>query len=88
MAMNGADIAQLRDLAKKFNTDADTLNTLITALQSATQSSNGYWTGGKANNFRSEWSSLKPTFDKFVQTLKDASSAANTNADNIDRATN
>jgi WXG100 family type VII secretion target len=88
MSMNGADIERLRTLAKKFNTEAGHLETLINHLQTATRDSEGYWKGGKANNFRSEWEQLKPTFDRFVKTLHDAHDAANTNADNIDRATN
>ncbi|MGP3985940.1 WXG100 family type VII secretion target [Streptomyces sp. 3N207] len=86
--MNGADLQQLRDLAGKFDGDATTLQGLITSLQSACNNSGGYWKGGKADQFRTEWEGLKPTFDRFVQTLQDAGSAARTNADNIDQATN
>lgn len=87
MSIHGADIQQLRDLSSKFNTEAGHLSTLIGHLQSATSSSESYWKGPAADRFRNEWSQLKPTFDKFVQTLHDAQKSANTNADNVEAAT-
>lgn len=87
MAIQGADLAQLRDLATKFDSDAAELEALVARLQSATGASGEYWKGGRADSFRSDWEGLKPTFDKFVQTLRDAGQAARTNADNIERAT-
>ncbi|WP_037910612.1 WXG100 family type VII secretion target [Actinacidiphila yeochonensis] len=87
MSIHGADITQLRDLSNKFKTEAGNLGTLIGHLQSATSSSDSYWKGPAADRFRNEWSQLKPTFDKFVQTLHDAQKSANTNADNIEAAT-
>ncbi|WP_416979296.1 WXG100 family type VII secretion target [Streptomyces sp. T028] len=85
--MSGADIPLLRELAGKFDTQAGQLQDLISVLQAATTGSTDYWKGGKADQFRSEWDSLKPTFDKFVQTLTDAGQATKINADNIERAT-
>jgi len=87
MSIHGADIQQLRDLAKKFDTEAGQLSGLIGRLQSATGSSDGYWKGPAADRFRNEWTNLKPTFDKFVETLNQASKAASTNADNVEAAT-
>ena len=87
MSIHGADIQQLRDLSGKFKTEAGHLSTLIGHLQSATSSSESYWKGPAADRFRNEWTQLKPTFDKFVQTLHDAEKSANTNADNIEAAT-
>ncbi|WP_405581140.1 WXG100 family type VII secretion target [Streptomyces sp. NBC_01190] len=87
MAIQGADIQQLRDLSNKFKSEAGNLSTLIGHLQSATSSSDGYWKGPAADRFRSEWSQLKPTFDKFVQTLHDAEKSASTSADNVEAAT-
>jgi WXG100 family type VII secretion target len=87
MAIHGADIQQLRDLAGKFKTEAGNLDTLISHLQGATTSSDGYWKGPAAERFRNEWSQLKPTFDKFVSTLHEAERSANTNADNVEAAT-
>jgi WXG100 family type VII secretion target len=85
--MQGADIEQLRALAGKFKSEAGNLATLIGHLQSATRSSDSYWKGPNADRFRSEWSQLKPTFDKFVQTLHDANKSAGDNATNIQNAT-
>jgi len=87
MSIHGADIQQLRDLSNKFNTQAGHLSTLISGLQTATHSSESYWKGPAADRFRNEWSQLKPTFDKFVTTLQDASKSAKTNADNVEAAT-
>ncbi|WP_326691621.1 MULTISPECIES: WXG100 family type VII secretion target [unclassified Streptomyces] len=88
MTMNGADLARLRELATKFDGDATQLQGVITSLQTACTDSGGYWTGNKADSFRTEWEGLKPTFDRFVETLQEAGRAARTNADNIDQVTN
>jgi WXG100 family type VII secretion target len=87
MSIHGADITQLRDLSTKFYTEAGNLSTLIGHLHSATSSSESYWKGPAADRFRNEWSQLKPTFDKFVQTLHEAQKSAKKNSDNIDAAT-
>ncbi|MER5545797.1 WXG100 family type VII secretion target [Streptomyces sp. NPDC002589] len=83
----GADLKQLRDMAKLFSRKAHDLQALIKALDSSTTDSHSYWKGPKADRFRDDWHNVKPTFDKWVETLNDASKSANTNADNIERAT-
>jgi WXG100 family type VII secretion target len=83
----GADLGRLRDLSKLFSRKATDLQALIKALESATTESTGYWKGPKADRFRDDWHDVKPTFDKWVDTLNDASKSANTSADNIERAT-
>ncbi|MDT9701473.1 WXG100 family type VII secretion target [Streptomyces sp. P17] len=83
----GADLTRLRDLSKLFGRKANDLQALIKALESATSESSGYWKGPKADRFRDDWRDVKPTFDKWVDTLNDASKSANTSADNIERAT-
>ncbi|MEU6380039.1 WXG100 family type VII secretion target [Streptomyces sp. TLI_55] len=83
----GADLARLRDLSKLFGRKATDLQALIKALESATTESTSYWKGPKADRFRDDWHDVKPTFDKWVDTLNDASKSANTSADNIERAT-
>ena len=87
MALSGADLSRLLELSNKFGKDHDTLNTLITALDGATSGSTDYWTGKFANDFRSEWASLKPSLTKFVNLLHDAQKAAKTHHDNIAAAT-
>ncbi|WP_406137417.1 WXG100 family type VII secretion target [Streptomyces sp. NBC_01089] len=83
----GADLSQLRDLAKKFQHSSGDLHTLIKHLNTATSGSSGYWKGPKADNFRSDWESVRPTFEKWVHTLTEAHNSANTSANNIERAT-
>ncbi|MEV8568678.1 WXG100 family type VII secretion target [Streptomyces sp. NPDC051322] len=83
----GADLHQLRDLAKLFAHKSTDLQTLIKNLNTATSSSHGYWKGPKADRFRSDWEGVRPTFEKWVDTLHDASKSASTSADNIERAT-
>lgn len=83
----GADLGRLRDLSKLFSRKATDLQALIKALESATTESTGYWKGPKADRFRDDWHDVKPTFDKWVDTLNEASKSANTSADNIERAT-
>ncbi|CCK28248.1 hypothetical protein BN159_3869 [Streptomyces davaonensis JCM 4913] len=83
----GADLTRLRDLSKLFGRKANDLQALIKALESATSESSSYWKGPKADRFRDDWREVKPTFDKWVDTLNDASKSANTSADNIERAT-
>ncbi|MFF7450638.1 MULTISPECIES: WXG100 family type VII secretion target [unclassified Streptomyces] len=83
----GADLGRLRDLSKLFNRKATDLQALIKALETATTESTSYWKGPKADRFRDDWHDVKPTFDKWVTTLNEASKSANTSADNIERAT-
>ncbi|MFI1360663.1 WXG100 family type VII secretion target [Streptomyces sp. NPDC020898] len=83
----GADLHRLRDLSKTFGRKAQELQVLIRALETATSESSSYWKGPKADRFRDDWHDVKPTFDKWVDTLNDASKSANTSADNIERAT-
>ncbi|MFE2373910.1 WXG100 family type VII secretion target [Streptomyces sp. NBC_00388] len=83
----GADLSQLRDLAKKFQHSSTDLHKLIKSLNTATSGSTGYWKGPKADRFRSDWENVRPTFEKWVETLADAHKSANTSADNIERAT-
>ncbi|MDT9690562.1 WXG100 family type VII secretion target [Streptomyces sp. P9(2023)] len=87
MTTRGADIERLRDLAKLFGTKAGDLQSLITALNTATSSSTGYWKGPKSNQFRTDWENARGTFSKWVDTLNDAQKSASTSADNIERAT-
>ena len=60
---------------------------IVKAQESATTESSSYWKGPKADRFRDDWHGVKPTFEKWVDTLNDASKSASTSADNIERAT-
>ncbi|GGX36520.1 hypothetical protein GCM10010297_67200 [Streptomyces malachitofuscus] len=83
----GADLTRLRELSKTYARKAHDLQLLIKDLQAATADSSGYWKGPKADRFRDDWRDVKPTFEKWVDTLNEASKSANTSADNIERAT-
>jgi WXG100 family type VII secretion target len=87
MAMDGADLEQLLALSKRFGTDHDTLQTLFSNLNSASDSSHGYWSGDLANRFRDDWKSLQPHLTKIVQVLHDAQVATKTHHANISMAT-
>ncbi|MFE0962442.1 WXG100 family type VII secretion target [Streptomyces fungicidicus] len=83
----GADLTRLRELSKTYARKAHDLQLLIKDLQTATADSTGYWKGPKADRFRDDWRDVKPTFEKWVDTLNEASKSANISADNIERAT-
>lgn len=83
----GASLEKLKKLSDDFEKKAGILADLVKFLNTATTSSDSYWKGPKANAFRDEWSNVKPTFDKFVETLHQASKSAKTSHDNIERAT-
>jgi WXG100 family type VII secretion target len=83
----GADLQRLRELSSDFTKKATELRALVKFLDGKTSSSEGFWKGPKANQFRQEWTEVKPTFDKFADTLDSASKSASTSADNIERAT-
>ncbi|WP_413799859.1 WXG100 family type VII secretion target [Streptomyces iranensis] len=83
----GASLKDLKDLSDDFERKAGHLADLIKALNTKTTSSDSYWKGPKANSFRDEWQNVKPTFDKFVETLRQASKSAKQSHDNIERAT-
>jgi WXG100 family type VII secretion target len=85
--LRGGQIEQMRQLASKFRSDAQTLQGLITSLNADTSNSTSIWTGPAADRFRGDWSSFKPTLDKLVAALEEAGSAIDKNAQNIEAAT-
>lgn len=85
--MRGGDPVAMRTLAGKFNSEATTLQGLITRLGSETGGSNQIWVGPAAERFRTDWAGFKPTLDKLVLALQDAGKAVNANAQNIESAT-
>ncbi|MFF4220633.1 MULTISPECIES: WXG100 family type VII secretion target [Actinomycetes] len=84
---HGADLKALEQLSKDFGKKAGDLASLIKFLQTRTTGSRDFWKGPGADHFREEWANIKPTFDKFVETLNAASKSAKTSHDNIQRAT-
>ncbi|MBC3985358.1 WXG100 family type VII secretion target [Streptomyces sp. AC563] len=85
--MRGADVELLRKLSRDFGKKESDVRSLISFLDTQTSSSESYWKGGKADKFRSDWTDFKPTMVKMAEALKSAKESANTNADNIERAT-
>lgn len=84
----GADIERLRDLADVFGEKAELLRTeIIELLSSKNEESESYFKGPAADRFREEFREAKPTFQSFADALDAAKQAANTNADNIQAAT-
>ncbi|MET7764464.1 WXG100 family type VII secretion target [Streptomyces sp. NPDC005355] len=83
----GASLEKLKSLSDDFDRKAGDLAALVKHLNTKTTTSDSYWKGPKANSFRDEWANVKPTFDKFVETLHQASKSAKQSHDNIERAT-
>ncbi len=87
MSVRGADIERLRELAEKFRSKGSDIRSLISDLDSSTRNSEGYWVGPKADTFRAEWDEVKPTFDRFADSLDEAARSADTSAENVENAT-
>ncbi len=85
--LRGGQIEQMRQLAGKFRSDAQTLQSLIASLNADTGNSTAIWTGPAADRFRSDWAGFKPTLDKLVAALEEAGTAIDKNAQNIEAAT-
>lgn len=79
MAVWGLDVDQVRALSGKLNTEANTIQTVLTTLTN--QLSNTQWTGPDSDQFRDAWSGTHTTALKGVITaLQEASQKASTNA--------
>ncbi|MFV8228600.1 hypothetical protein [Mycolicibacterium fortuitum] len=88
MAMEGADVEQLRALATQLAKGADRLATTASTLHSLVNS-NTHWRGADAERFRSEWNggsagALKTAAEK----LREADKLLRRNADEQDNASN
>jgi WXG100 family type VII secretion target len=87
MAISGADLDALNKLVNHFKNQKINLETVFSGLNSASDESQGYWTGPLADKFRHEWTSMKPHLQKIVDLLHEAHQASQTHHDNIRRAT-
>ena len=87
MSLRGGRTDEMRQLASQFDNHAGQIGQLIQDLNAQTTGSMDIWKGPAADRFRSDWESYKPTLDKLVQSLHEASQAINQNAENIDMAT-
>jgi uncharacterized protein YukE len=71
MAQIGADIQQLESLTRQFNTQASTVDGLISAINS--QIGGTWWVGPKAEKFKNEWNGeFVPTLRKLSEALRNA----------------
>lgn len=55
MAVYGADVEQLEQLARKFDAESQSIKQAISTV--ANQMGNTWWQGPDANKFRQEWES-------------------------------
>jgi len=86
MALQGADVAQLRTTATQFAQGASALETAAKALH-ALISNGTQWRGPDADRFRSEWTGVSTrTISAAVETLRRASDELRRNADQQDQA--
>ncbi|HEU4666815.1 MAG TPA: hypothetical protein VFS79_04060 [Arthrobacter sp.] len=84
----GADVDQLRTLARQFSTTADLLLQQSTQLSSQINN-NPAWKGQDAEHFRSDWNgNHRALLQKTAARLKQESRLLLTNADEQDRASN
>lgn len=83
----GGSLGDMQQLSSHFNSESETLQSLIGRLNTDTNNSSSIWTGPAADRFRSDWQGFQPTLNKLVAALQDASKAVATNASNIEAAT-
>ncbi|WP_131813870.1 WXG100 family type VII secretion target [Mycolicibacter kumamotonensis] len=82
----GADVDQLRSLAKQFTQSADRLEQASSGLGRVIGAA-AYWRGNDANQFRTQWRSQStPSITAAVKTLRTAAEALAHNADEQDQA--
>lgn len=82
----GADVEQLRSLAKRFTTSADRLQQSSSGLSGAITNA-AFWRGNDADQFRAQWrSQSNPSIATVVKSLRSAADALIRNADEQDRA--
>jgi WXG100 family type VII secretion target len=68
----GAEMGQLQDLARKFEQEAHTVQTLTSSINSQVGAT--WWKGGAADRFRHSWEGeFRPALQKLQQALQEAS---------------
>lgn len=88
MAMEGADVAQLRSLAAQLTKGADRLEATATTVRSLVSSAT-HWRGADAQRFRSDWNGASAhALAKAATALRDADKVLRRNADEQDNASN
>jgi hypothetical protein len=86
MALNGADVAQLRAAAAQFTRGASTLESSVKVLHSLI-SGGALWRGPDADRFRSEWTNVSArSITAAADSLRRAADDLRRNADQQDQA--
>lgn len=86
MAMEGADVAQLRTLAAQLAKSAERLDTVARTLHSLVNSTT-QWRGADAQRFRSEWNEASAhALSNATSALRDAEKTLRRNADEQENA--
>lgn len=85
MAQIGADIQQLEQLTRQFNTQAGQVDALIAAINN--QIGGTWWVGPKAEKFKGQWNQeFVPTLKKLSEALRTAGQDVATTAQRIQAA--
>ena len=73
-----ADYDSLRDVASKFQQEADRINSALQSLRSKADSLQGNWVGQGANQFQQEMqNSVYPAFGRMTKAMSAASDITN-----------
>ena len=73
-----ADYDSLRDVAGKFQQEADRMGQVLNSLRSKAESLQGVWVGQGANQFQQEMqSSIYPAFGRMQKAMSSASDVTN-----------
>lgn len=81
MAMVGADIEELKRLAKTFKTEATKIQSVMKTVDSRVNAVvDKDWKGGDAKRFREAWNNYKPQLKNIQKALEDAANAVNKEA--------
>lgn len=87
MALYGADIAQMRQLARLLVLQAEQLETSVAHSLTNQVRGTSAWRGPDAEHFRSDWSaSLEPSLRRAAQQLREASERVTANANEQEQA--
>ncbi len=82
----GANIEQLRGLARRFNAEAGKIRQSASAIKS--QMGNLWWEGPGAERFKNEWESQhRLAINRIVEHLEQAAAYCKQQADELERAT-
>jgi WXG100 family type VII secretion target len=85
--LRGGNLEEMHAMARMFASNATKLEGVIHDLNNRTVDSDQIWSGPAAERFRSDWQQAKSSFEKMRQSLHDASTAVDKNAQNIESAT-